>query len=102
MKTIIITPINLYLDCRVDRDSLVAKIIASKLEEIIKINGTNLSFKISKIKHIDYGDDYTIINGFVRCHLPSDDDEYFHTPSEVREYLEENWYDYVIEYEVLL
>ncbi len=101
MKVTIYMPINLYLDCRINRKEIINNTIAEKIKELIYKNGTSLDIKIRQRPHNVLIEPLPIINGYVRCYLENDK-EWFHTPEEVRKYLEENWYDYVIEYEVLL
>ena len=100
MKKVVYMPVNMYLDCRINKNFVIGHLIGNKVSEIIDNYGTNLSFKINKIKHTDYKD-LVGINGYVRCHL-YDEDKYFYTIKEVEEYLDKNWFDYEIEFEETL
>ena len=103
MRTMVYTTSELYLDYRFNVNAVVINMIGEKIKELIYKYGPNLDIRITKIKHVPdasaaWKPPFTIINGYVRCHLRNDN-QFMYLPEEVEEYLKENWFDYQIDFE---
>lgn len=107
MRTMVYTDVDIYLDSRIDRERLIKLAIVEKIKSLISEYGIYLQFKISKVKHklnerdyAKYHEIYLTRIGLVKCRWKSEEEQ-FYSGYEVRKYLEENWYDYAIDFEIL-
>ncbi len=86
-------------------DKAVKVIIGDVVRQIIYEHGTNIKIAIKKTKHVRFPSDedsYIVNNGFVRgWYLTKEDYEQFtlYPPETIDQYLDENWFDYIIEFE---
>lgn len=107
MRAMVYTDIDMYLDCRFDRERFIKMTIFEKIKSLISEYGIYLQFKISKVKHrfnerdyATYREIYLTRTCLVKCRLKSEE-EMLYSEYEVWNYLKENWYDYAIDFEVL-
>lgn len=109
MRAMVYTDMDMYLDYSFakKREQLIKLLIVEKIKSLISEHGIYLQFKISKVKHrfderdyAKYQEIYLTGAGLVKCRLKSEE-ERLYSHYEVRNYLEENWYDYAIDFEVI-
>lgn len=103
MRAMVYIDADTYLDCRLNKEQLIKMAIAEKIKSLIIKYGIYLQFKISKVKHkFDAINPPYGIEPFcrVKCCLFSEEELYYDEYI-VKRYLEDNWYDYAIDYEIL-
>ena len=107
MRAMVYTDMDMYLDCRIDRRQLIRMLILERIKSLIIEYGIYLQFKISKVKHkfderdyAKYHEIYLTRTGLVKCCWKSEEEQLY-SEYEVWNYLEDNWYDYAIDFEVL-